>query len=181
MKSAAGNQWRLATIGSVPQPRRHADGRKGWKAARREGVKHLTDLRFGSHSKWQRSAGSLTQRRAVVLAEPRLKHAQCFTGNGHRRSARPHTQMMMSVTSVVFWSWSIPQIGQAGRISQGVLGSLEAEDKRWTPGRVYDRPKTSPVQDQVHNRTPVLLEFLVRLPSVTSTGRWRERGIGRVR
>jgi hypothetical protein len=24
----------------------------------REGVKHLTDLRFGSHSKWQRSAGS---------------------------------------------------------------------------------------------------------------------------
>ena len=31
---------------------------EGWKAARREGVKHLTDLRFGSHSKWQRSAGS---------------------------------------------------------------------------------------------------------------------------
>jgi hypothetical protein len=60
----------------------------------------------------------------------------------------PHdtqTQMMMSVRSVVFWSWSIPQIGQAGRISQGVPASLEAEDKRWTPGRVYDRPKTSPV------------------------------------
>ena len=27
-----------------------------------------------------------------------------------------------------------------------------------------------------HNRTPVLLTFLVRLPSVEATGRWRERG-----
>ena len=29
---------------------------------------------------------------------------------------------------------------------------------------------------QAHSRTPVLLRFLVRLPSVTATGRWRERG-----
>ena len=28
----------------------------------------------------------------------------------------------------------------------------------------------------VHSRTPVLLRFSVRLPSVTATGRWRERG-----
>jgi len=28
----------------------------------------------------------------------------------------------------------------------------------------------------VHSRTPVLLKFLVRLPSVTATGRWRKRG-----
>ena len=27
-----------------------------------------------------------------------------------------------------------------------------------------------------HNRTPVLLRFLVKLPSVTATGRWREWG-----
>lgn len=27
-----------------------------------------------------------------------------------------------------------------------------------------------------HSRTPVLLRFLVRLPSTTATGRWRERG-----
>ena len=27
-----------------------------------------------------------------------------------------------------------------------------------------------------HSRTPVLLTFLVRFPSVTATGRWRERG-----
>jgi len=33
-----------------------------------------------------------------------------------------------------------------------------------------DRDDTA-VGNQVHNRTPVLLEFLVRLPSVTSTGR----------
>ena len=29
---------------------------------------------------------------------------------------------------------------------------------------------------QVHSRTPALLTFLVRLPSVEPTGRWRERG-----
>ncbi len=27
----------------------------------------------------------------------------------------------------------------------------------------------------VHSRTPILLKFLVRLPSTTATGRWRER------
>jgi hypothetical protein len=27
----------------------------------------------------------------------------------------------------------------------------------------------------VHSRTPVLLRFSIRLPSVTATGRWRER------
>ena len=31
-------------------------------------------------------------------------------------------------------------------------------------------------EHQVHNRTPVLLTILVRLPSVTATGRWREWG-----
>ena len=29
---------------------------------------------------------------------------------------------------------------------------------------------------QAHNRTPFLLTFLVRLPSVEARGRWRERG-----
>ena len=29
---------------------------------------------------------------------------------------------------------------------------------------------------QVHSRTPISLRFLVRLPSVEATGRWRERG-----
>jgi hypothetical protein len=32
------------------------------------------------------------------------------------------------------------------------------------------------LEHQVQSRTPVLLRFLVRLPSVTATGRWRERG-----
>jgi len=32
------------------------------------------------------------------------------------------------------------------------------------------------LEDQVHNRTAVLLTFSLRLPSVTATGRWRERG-----
>jgi hypothetical protein len=31
-------------------------------------------------------------------------------------------------------------------------------------------------EHQVHSRTPVLLVFLVKLPSTTATGRWRERG-----
>jgi hypothetical protein len=30
--------------------------------------------------------------------------------------------------------------------------------------------------ESVHNPTPVLLIFSVTLPSVTATGRWRERG-----
>jgi hypothetical protein len=29
---------------------------------------------------------------------------------------------------------------------------------------------------QVHNRTLVLLEFSLAMPSVTATGRWQERG-----
>ena len=35
---------------------------------------------------------------------------------------------------------------------------------------------TDPPEHPVHSRTPVLLRFSVRLPSVTATGRWRERG-----
>jgi hypothetical protein len=31
-------------------------------------------------------------------------------------------------------------------------------------------------EGSVHNRTPVLLTFSVKLPSTTATGRWRERG-----
>ena len=30
-------------------------------------------------------------------------------------------------------------------------------------------------EESVHSRTPVLLRFLVRLPSVEARGRWRER------
>jgi hypothetical protein len=78
-----------------------------------------------------------------------------------------HTQMMMSVRSVVFWSWSIPQIGHAGRISQGVLRSLEPEDKRWTPGRVYDDPRRPPcssagVNNSARNRVSLHPSALVR-------------------
>ena len=31
-------------------------------------------------------------------------------------------------------------------------------------------------EQSVQNRTPILLIFSLRLPSVTATGRWRERG-----
>jgi hypothetical protein len=31
-------------------------------------------------------------------------------------------------------------------------------------------------EQSVQSRTPILLNFLVRLPSVEATGRWRERG-----
>jgi hypothetical protein len=34
----------------------------------------------------------------------------------------------------------------------------------------------SAIREQVHSRTPILLRFRVELPSVTATGRWRERG-----
>jgi hypothetical protein len=34
---------------------------------------------------------------------------------------------------------------------------------------------------QVHSRTAILLRFSVRLPSVTATGRWRERGRTRLK
>jgi hypothetical protein len=33
----------------------------------------------------------------------------------------------------------------------------------------------TPRQRPVQSRTPVLLKFLILLPSVTATGRWRER------
>jgi hypothetical protein len=37
------------------------------------------------------------------------------------------------------------------------------------------------LEGPVHSRTPVLLRFSMRLPSVEATGRWRERGRGRIR
>ena len=47
-----------------------------------------------------------------------------------------HKQMMMSWRSAALWSCPIPQIGHPGRISHGVLVSVESPDKRWTPGWV---------------------------------------------
>lgn len=42
-----------------------------------------------------------------------------------------------------------------------------------TPGRGTEYSRR---RNQVHNRTPILLAFLVELPSVEARGRWRERG-----
>ena len=41
------------------------------------------------------------------------------------------------------------------------------------------RTATTMYAHPVHSRTPVLLRFLVRLPSVEARGRWRERGRNR--
>ena len=46
--------------------------------------------------------------------------------------------------------------------------------------QVHDDPETSTgvltKEESVHSRTPVLLRFSLRLPSVEARGRWRERG-----
>jgi hypothetical protein len=47
------------------------------------------------------------------------------------------------------------------------------------PISVRGRPQSVPSTGHdvaVQSRTPVLLEFSVGLPSVTATGRWKERG-----
>ena len=42
--------------------------------------------------------------------------------------------------------------------------------------QLRDAGLRNPPEHPVHSRTPVLLTFSVRLPSVTATRRWRERG-----
>jgi site-specific DNA recombinase len=44
------------------------------------------------------------------------------------------------------------------------------------PGAVLD----SLLEQSAHSRTPILLRFRARLPSVGATGRWRERGRGKL-
>jgi hypothetical protein len=91
---ALGGEVRLEVNGDLQRSevfRSHDDvltaaerGRPRW--ARRGGAPDRPSFRFTF--KVAAFGGVLTERRAVFLAEPRLKHAQCFTGNGHRRSAR---------------------------------------------------------------------------------------------
>ena len=63
--------------------------------------------------------------------------------------------------------------GQEGSNSPAITGlspamSVRGRRRRFVLGTGRD--------ESVQSRTPVLLRFLVRLPSVEARGRWRERG-----
>jgi DNA invertase Pin-like site-specific DNA recombinase len=52
----------------------------------------------------------------------------------------------------------------------------EASRRFGIPRTTLQRALARIPERSVHSRTPVLLRFLVTLPSTTATGRWRERG-----
>jgi len=160
MKSAAGNQWRLATIGSVPQPRRRAHGRRGveGREARRGEAPDRPSFRFTF--KVAAFGGVLTQRRAVFLAEPRLKHAQCFTGNGHRRSTgHAHTNDDVGKVGSL-----LELVNTANRTRRkdltgcaGVVGSRGQTVDSW-PGlrQTQDVPRVAVRCEQLREESPKL-------------------------
>jgi eukaryotic-like serine/threonine-protein kinase len=87
--------------------------------------------------------------------EPRLWLYSFDTGDAKKLAGTERANLP-------FWSADSRNVGFF------VLGQLKRVD--------LDGTVQSVCALEVHSRTPILLRFLVRLPSTTATGRWRERG-----
>jgi hypothetical protein len=66
------------------------------------------------------------------------------------------------------------------RVSPRLAPSQPSRRTDMVGRQIHDKPDRSTSvlmrERSIHSRTPISLKFSVGLPSVTATGRWRERG-----
>ena len=114
--------------------------------------------------RWFRLADSLLSRPTHGNAGTRSRRHSYAGGGGCERA----TSAEIPLTVAMQCGAGPPLCLRSANLAQAGGGQIHHESQRSTSALATSR--------SAHNRTPILLRCLIRLPSVIATGRWRERG-----